>query len=46
MPPNTVAVNQPTRFIQKESLVNYFKMGDRIFKDGEWLDFFEDQESS
>ena len=36
MPPNTVAVNQPTRFIQKDNLCNYFQQGDRIFKDGGW----------
>lgn len=37
MPPNTVAVNQPTRFIQKNNLSNYFKQGDCVFKDGEWV---------
>lgn len=40
MPPNTVAVNQPTRFIQKNNLYNYFKRGDRVFKDGEWLNVY------
>jgi len=37
MPPNTVAVNQPTRFIQKNNLYNFFKSGDREFRDGEWV---------
>ena len=37
MPPNTVAVNQPTRFIQKSNLCNFFRSGDCVFKDGGWV---------
>ena len=38
MQPNVVAVNQPTRFIEKSNLVNYFRQGKRIFKDGNWVE--------
>lgn len=37
MLPNTVAVCQPTRFIQKEALINYFRQGNKVFKDGQWM---------
>ena len=37
MQPNFVAVSQPTRFIEKNNLVNYFRQGKRIFKDGGWV---------
>lgn len=37
MPPNTVAVNQPTRFIFKKDLVNDFRRGDKVFRNGQWL---------
>lgn len=36
MPPNTVAVNQPTRFIYKDKLDNFLRRDGRIFKDGQW----------
>lgn len=37
MPDNTIAVSAPTRIIQKSDLVNFFRRGNQIFKDGGWM---------
>lgn len=38
MPPNSVAVMQPTRIIPKENLVNYFRRGNRVWENGGWVE--------